>query len=51
MKFQNPFLNFERREGHTDARTDKPKAICPFNFFKVRGIKTEVKAMFNNVIA
>ena len=22
-----------------DARMDKPKAICPFNFFKVGGIK------------
>ena len=35
MKFQNCILiNFV-----TDARTDKPKAICPFNFSKVGGIK------------
>ena len=30
MKIQNHILNIER----TDARTDKPKAICPFNFLK-----------------
>ena len=24
----------------TDGRTDKPKAICPFNFSKVGGIMT-----------
>ena len=29
MKFQNPSLNFfERTEGGTDGRTDKPKPIC-----------------------
>ena len=26
--------------GGTEGWTDKPKAICPFNFFKVGGIKT-----------
>ena len=36
MKFQNPILNLK----HTaNARTDEPKAICPFNYFKVGGIK------------
>ena len=36
MKFQNCILiNFER----TDARTDKPKAIYPFNFSKIDIIK------------
>ena len=34
MKFQNPILNLQWMH----ARTDKPKAICPFNFFKVVGI-------------
>ena len=39
MKFQNCILiNFEQTHGRKDARTDKPKAICPFNFSKVRGI-------------
>ena len=34
MKFQNCILmNFV-----TDTWTDKPKAICPFNFFRVGGI-------------
>ena len=28
-------------DGRTEARTHKPKAICPFNFFKVGGHKTE----------
>ena len=35
MKFQNCILiNFER--------TDKPKAICSFNFSKVGGIKIKI---------
>ena len=38
MKFQNCILiNFERTHGWTD----KPKAICPFNFSKVGGIIKE----------
>ena len=46
MKFQNCILiNFERTYGRMDGRmegrTDKPKAICPFNFSKVGGIKTD----------
>ena len=38
MKFKNTnlFLN-----GRTDELTDKPIAICPFNFFKVRCIKQQ----------
>ena len=41
MKFQNVTdeRTDTRTEGWTDGRTDKPKAICPFNFFKVGGIK------------
>ena len=27
-------------EGRTDGRTDRPKPICPLNFFEVGGIKT-----------
>ena len=42
MKFQNCILiNFATdawMDGHTDARTDKAKPICPFNFSKVGGI-------------
>ena len=39
MKFQNCILiNFELMHRRTDGRTDKPKAICPFNFSKVGGI-------------
>ena len=35
MKFSNPILNCERKDG----RTDKVKLICPYNFSKVGGIK------------
>ena len=42
MKFQNHILNIER----TDTRRDKPKAICPFDFFKVGGIK---RTMFTEI--
>ena len=42
MKFQNCFLiNFvtdARTDRQTHTRTDKPKAIYPFNFSKVGGI-------------
>ena len=43
MKFQNPILNFRRTDGRRNGRKDKPKAICPLNFFKVTvgGIKTK----------
>ena len=41
MKFQNPIVNFEWPVRRKDERTDKPKAICPFNFFKVGGIKNK----------
>ena len=40
MKFQDCILIGFVTDARTDARTDKPKAICPFNFFKVGGIKT-----------
>ena len=43
MKFQNPTIHRSKVNGRThrqtDRQTDKPKAICPFNFFKVGGIK------------
>ena len=43
MKFQNCILiNFV-----TDEKTDKPEAICPFNFSKVGGIK-KLKSADNN---
>ena len=36
MKFQNK-INVVM-DGRTNGRTDKPNAICPFNFSKVGGI-------------
>ena len=45
MKFQNCILiNFV-----TDARTDEPKAICPFNFPKVGGIKILTTELLQNL--
>ena len=42
MKFQNPTIHHSKVNGRThtqtDRQTDKPKAICPSNFFKVGGI-------------
>ena len=42
MKFQNPTIHRSKVNGRThtqtDRQTDKPKAICPSNFFKVGGI-------------
>ena len=38
MTFQNCILIYFV----VDARTDKPKAICPLNFSKVGGIKMKV---------
>ena len=41
MKFQNCILiNFV-----SDGGTDKPKAICPFNFSKLGGIKNDFCVM------
>ena len=39
MKFQNPSIHRSKVNGCTHRQTDKPKAICPSNFFKVGGIK------------
>ena len=41
MKFQNPTIHRSKVNGRTHTQTDKPKAICPSNFFKVGGIKKE----------
>ena len=38
MKFQNPSIHGSQTNTHT--QTDKLKAICPSNVFKVGGIKT-----------
>ena len=55
MKFQIPNIHHSEVNGRThthrqtDRHTDKPKAICPSNFFKVGGIKrttTEVSTRF-----
>ena len=40
MKFQNYILINFVTHAQTDPCTDKPKAICPFNFSKVGGITT-----------
>ena len=48
MKFQNCSLIFVRG-AHTDGRTDKPKAICPLNFFKVGGITRQLTAWISHV--
>ena len=43
-KFQNCiFINFV-----TNARTDKAKAICPFNFFKVKNFMMSNKNSIEN---
>ena len=52
-KISNSILiNFERThrwlDGRMEGRTDKPKAICPFNSFKVRGIKAVVSTKIKN---
>ena len=43
MKFQNPSIHHSKVNTQTDRQThrqtDKPKAICPSNFFKVGGIE------------
>ena len=41
MKFQNHILKLSLTGGSRDGQTDEPKAICPFNFFKVGGIKIQ----------
>ena len=49
MKFQNPTFHRSKVNGRTHRQTDrqthrhtdKPKAICPSNFFKVGGIIKE----------
>ena len=45
MKFQNPSIHDSKvntqTDRQTDTQTDKPKAICPSNFFKVGGIKQQ----------
>ena len=38
MKFQIPSMHHSEVNRRTDRQTDKPKAICPSNFFKVGGI-------------
>ena len=38
MKFQNRSIHGSKVNRRTDRQTDKPKAICPSNIFKVGGI-------------
>ena len=37
-EISKPYLKFVT-DGRTDKRLDNPKAICPFNFFKIGGIE------------
>ena len=48
MKFQNRSIHGSKVNRRTDRQTDKPKAICPSNFFKVGGInmKALVQILF-----
>ena len=42
MKFQDTSIHrskVKKKVVRTQGHTDKPKAICPTNFFKVGGIK------------
>ena len=46
MKFQNSSIHgfkvmlcIKKRDERTEGRTNNPEAICPSNFFEVRGIK------------
>ena len=41
----NNFLTEAWTDGRTEGRTDKPKAICPFNFSKVGGITIKSKQL------
>ena len=51
MKFQNPSIHHSKVNTHTqtDTQTDKPKAICPSNFFKVGGIKKVIEKVMEYV--
>ena len=42
MKFQNRSIHGSKVNRRTDRQTDKPKAICPSNFFKVGGIINQI---------
>ena len=46
MKFQNCILiHFERTHRRMEGRTDEPKAVRPFNFFNVGGIKKSINCI------
>ena len=47
MKFQDTSihrLKVKKKVVRTHGHTDKPKAICPTNFFKVGGINMKFKS-------
>ena len=49
MKFQIPNIHHSKKKAlHTHTQTDKPKPICPSNFFKVGGIKTFKNLLLQN---
>ena len=50
MKFQIPNIHHSKvnRRTHAHTHTDKPKAICPSNFFKVGGIKRGITWSYKN---
>ena len=52
MKFQDTSihrLKVKKKLVRTHGHTDKPKAICPTNFFKVGGIITRDMAMMGSM--
>ena len=55
MKFQIPNMHHSEVNGRThtqtDRQTDKPKAICPSNFFKVGGIKKQLYLMSSSPVS
>ena len=52
IKFQVPSssgsLVLQPTKRQTDGQTDRPKPICPLNFFEVGGIKTLVQIDLSN---
>ena len=54
MKFQDTSthrLKVKKKVVRTHGHTDKPKAICPTNFFKVGGINRTVDFFIRHVFS
>ena len=50
MKFQNPSIHGSKVNRRTDRQTDKPKAICLSNFFKVGGIMKNIQNSLKDIL-